>query len=150
MATQLQSAWLGMQHFMWRTSTATCNCSALVNKHLHNLILPSTMLKDESGLDQGTTLSCHSDFISLSDSDIIPLRFDSKTYYLDYFVSKSATNDSIVWFADAVYSSPVGFDADDDTPAAVNDTNMLEEHPRPLSELHCGRLNTASCQASSL
>ena len=68
-----------------------------------------------SGLYQGATLSRNGDFISLTDGDIIPLRFDGKTYYLDYFVSKSATDDGIVRFTDAVYSSPVGSEVDDDS-----------------------------------
>ena len=46
---------------------------ALVDKHLHDLILPSAMLKDESSLYQGATLSHNGDFISLTDGDIIPL-----------------------------------------------------------------------------
>ena len=43
---------------------------ALVDKRLHDLISPSAMLKDESGLYQGATLSRDGDFISLSDGDM--------------------------------------------------------------------------------
>ena len=35
------------------------------------------------------------DFISLSDGEIIPLCFDSKAYYLNYFISKSAMDDRL-------------------------------------------------------
>ena len=105
---------------------------ALVDKRLHDLISPSAMLKDESGLYQGATLSRNGDFISLTDGDIIPLRFDGKTYYLDYFISKSATDDGIVRFAEAVYSSPVGPTLDDDADAPLGDSPAADEHLRPL------------------
>ena len=117
---------------------------ALVDKRLHDLISPSAMLKDESGLYQGATLSHNGDFISLTDGDIIPLRFDGKTYYLDYFVSKSATDDSIVRFAEAVYSSPVGPMLDDDADAPLGDSPAADEHLRPLGEMHSDKPSTTT------
>ena len=116
----------------------------LADKCLHNLISPSAMLKDDIDLYQGAMLSCNGDFISLSNVDIIPLRFDGKTYYLDYFVSKSATNGSIMRFADVVYSSPVNPKANDDAATVSNDSNMISKHLQPLSEMHCDRLNTTT------
>ena len=97
------------------------------------------MLKDEGSLYQGATLSRDGDFISLSNGDIIPLHFDGKTYYLDYFVSKSATDNGIVRFADAVYSSPVNAKLNDDAAAPLGDGPAIDECLWPLSEMHPDR-----------
>ena len=114
----------------------------LVDKCLHDLILPSTMLKDKSGLYQGATLSHDGNFISLTDGDIILLCFDSKTYYLDYFMSKSATNDSIMWFADTVYSSPVRSEIKDDAAELPGSSPAVNKHLQPLGEMHPDTLST--------
>ena len=94
------------------TGRSLVGCGKLSNTKvkLHDLASPSAMTWASDSNFYGAHLTRDGCTIELMDGDTIPLRWDGRTYFLDYFVRKNATDgeqSDEIWFADTVFSSPV-------------------------------------------
>ena len=96
----------------------------LVEKSLHRLLSPKSMLTAPDATVQEARLSLDNSSMQLHNGARVPLRWDGKSWYLDYFVRKNATDsDDVagVQFADVVASEMVAHVADDDAACETRD-----------------------------
>ena len=99
---------------------------------LNDLVSPSATTWALDSNFYGVHLTCNGCTIKLMDGDIIPLRWDRRTCFLDYFVRKNATDNEKseeIQFANTVFSLPV---------------HQLSESLYNLSTMHKDKPNTTS------